>query len=384
MRIVYCVDNIHNLGGIEHVTTVKANALADIEGNDVWIVSFEKDRGEGLFAISEKVHVVYLSISNDEDAHRMNKLQLLYHIVKKKKEHKEALQAALKAINPDIVISTGFAERKVLPLIPRRYRGVIIREQHFAKNWFQLLQTNLYGKIVSWLNDFIDYNFFIKKYDRVVTLTNEDKTRSWKNNPKVIVISNPNTKPHGQRSTLTSQKVITVGRLTRQKNHKSLIRSWRKVHQKHPDWTLEIWGDGEEKNQLQQQIEELNLRECVFLKGATNDVMSKMAETSVFVLSSLYEGLPLVVLEAMSCGLPVVSYACPCGPKDIITEGKDGYLVPPGDEESLAERICFLIEHEDIRREMGKEAAEKSKQYAIEPIIRQWMTLFSKLTAKKQ
>ena len=382
MRIVYCIDNPYRIGGIERVTIVKANALANIEGNEIWIVTPHKKEKQ-VFPIDEKVIVVSLDINYYNHDWEMNRFQQLHNIWKKKKEHKRKLKEVLNTVNPDIVISTGGLEKSILPSLSRICSSIYIYEIHFVSNHRLFEATTLYTIFINAISFLGDRYYYIHRYDRIVVLTHEDKERFWKTNDNVVVIPNPVTLSHAQRSKLTTKTVIAAGRLERQKNFSSLLRSWRIVHQKHADWTLEIWGDGEEMNRLRQQIEGLNLRETVFLKGTTDYVMGKMANASVFVLSSIYEGFGLVLTEAMSCGLPVVSYACPCGPKDIITEGKDGYLVPTGDEERLAERICFLIEHEDIRREMGMAAAEKSKQYAIEPIIRQWMTLFSELTAKK-
>ena len=109
-----------------------------------------------------------------------------------------------------------------------------------------------------------------------------------------------------------------------------------------------------------------------------------MLKASAFVLTSIFEGFGLVIVEAMSCGLPVVSYACPCGPKDIISEGKDGYLVPVNDEEALAEKICLLIEDEEKRKEMGKAAKAKAEQYSVEHITDMWMKLFNALLHERK
>lgn len=294
------------------------------------------------------------------------------------------MEEELHMISPDIVVSTGGLEKNFLPSLSRKFPFVFIREYHFVSNYKILEATALYSKIINGISYLLERYYYIHRYNITVVLTKEDKERFWKTNDNVVVIPNPMTSSHTQRSMLTNNTVIAAGRLAKQKNFSSLLRSWKIVHQKHADWILEIWGDGRERNHLEQMAADLHLQGSARIMGVTDDIFSKMAQASVFVLSSLYEGLPLVVFEAMSCGLPVVSYACPCGPKDIITEGKDGYLVPTGDEERLAEKICFLIEHEEKRREMGNAAVEKSKQYALEPIIRQWMTLFSELTAKKQ
>lgn len=162
-----------------------------------------------------------------------------------------------------------------------------------------------------------------------------------------------------------------------------MIRAFRIVVDNHPDWILEIYGEGYERTMLQNLIEELHLENNVRLCGSTSQMQEMMVEALCFVLSSIYEGLPLVMLEAMSCGLPVVSYDCPCGPKDIITDGVDGYLVPAGDERMLAEKICSLIENPAKRAEMGAEAVKKSENYSVDKIIPMWMELFERLVAEK-
>ena len=108
-----------------------------------------------------------------------------------------------------------------------------------------------------------------------------------------------------------------------------------------------------------------------------------MVGSSMLVMTSKFEGFGVVLIEAMSVGLPVVSYACPCGPKDVITNGKDGFLVPPEDEMVLAERLCSLIENDSMRREMGQEALENVKRFSIETVVAQWMDLFRKLVEER-
>ena len=127
---------------------------------------------------------------------------------------------------------------------------------------------------------------------------------------------------------------------------------------------------------MQTQIVGAGLAGSIRLAGYSDDLLSRLSEGAIFVLTSLYEGFGMVITEAMSCGLPVVSYACPCGPKDIISDGEDGFLVPVGDETRLSERICELIENEGLRKRMGAAALEKSRQYSLDRIIPMWMALF--------
>ena len=133
------------------------------------------------------------------------------------------------------------------------------------------------------------------------------------------------------------------------------------------------------KLELESLIAKLNLKKHVFLRGRTTDIFKVMSNSSLFVLSSIYEGFGLVIVEAMSCGLPIISYACPCGPKDIITHGRNGYLVPCYNEKALSNRICDLIENEDIRKDMGLNAIERVKDYHIDIITQKWMDLFNRL-----
>jgi len=382
MRIVYCTDSVCHAGGIQRITVAKANALADIEGNEVWIVVTDNKRPKPVLPISGKVHLVDLDVNYFEDDWK-SRLHVLKGIFVKRREHKRKLQRFLNTISPDIVISTGTSEKNIVPRMKVASNPTFIREIHFTSNYRQLAANGWFEKFSAWAGDIIDYHYYIRKYDKIVVLTNEDKQWHWKNNSKVEVIPNPLTTEHDKCSTLKSKTVITAGRLTAQKNFASLINAWKTVNKHHPDWKLEIWGEGSLRNELQQQIEDLQLRDSACLMGYTDDIISKFADASIFVCTSIFEGLPLVFIEAMSCGIPVVSYACPCGPKDIITEGKDGFLIPVGDERMMAERINKLIEHEDMRLKIGEAAIVKSKHYSTEIVISKWQQLFDDIKAER-
>lgn len=377
MKIVYCSHSICHVGGMERILIAKANALAALEGNEVWIAVTDNKKPPVL-PIDERVHVADLDINYFENDWK-SKFYVIKDIIVKRRLHRQRLKKLLDDIQPNIVISQGRSEKNFLPKLKIASNPVFIREIHSTSNYRWMAANGMIDKMMAWLGDLYDYRYSIKRYDRIVLLTHEDKERYWKDNDKAIVIPNPITIRHNERSNLRNNKVISLGRLSKEKNYASLIHSWVMVHSLHPDWILEIWGEGELKSELQKQIGGLGLQDSAFLKGYTNDVISQLVSSSIFVLSSLYEGFGLVITEAMSCGLPVVSYACPCGPTDIITESKDGFLVSIGDEQTMAERIIYLIEHLDSRLTMGREALYKSKQYSIDNIIRKWIVLFNDL-----
>lgn len=382
MKIVYCTDTVCYPGGIQRITIAKANALADIEGNEVWIVVTDNKRSTPVLPISEKVHLVDLDVNYYEDDWK-SKLHVLKGIFVKRREHKRKLKKLLNSIQPDIVISTGTSEKNFLPSLKISSFPAFIREIHFTSNYRYLAANGCFERISAIISNIFDYRFFISRYDRVVLLSNEDKELHWKGNDKVIVIPNMLIRTNKLPSSLITKTVITVGRLVVQKNFSSIIRVWKIVHQCHPDWKLEIWGEGQQKTILQYQIDNDNLSDCIFLMGYTNDIFSVLSKASLFVCSSLFEGFGLVIVEAMSCGLPVVSYACPCGPQDIINNERDGFLIPSGNEQMMANRIIYLIENEDIRRQMGAFALEKSKEYSMDIIIHRWMSLFTELIYQK-
>lgn len=377
MKIVYCTDSICYPGGIQTVTITKANALSKIEGNEVWIIVTDNKR-EPIENIEKNVHLIDLDINYYEDDYK-SKWHILKGIFIKRKQHKNKLRNILNDIGPDIIVSTGTSEKFFLPNIKINSNPQFIREIHFTRNYRSLNARNLFEKISAKIGDFIDYKLSIKRYNSIVVLTEQDKNENWENNKKIIAIPNPIKSLPYKTSTIENKKVIAAGRLTHQKNFASLIRSWNSVVNNHPDWSLEIYGNGAEYNNLLTLISNLKLEKHVFLKGHSYNILEEMANASIFTLTSTFEGFGLVIVEAMSCGLPVISYNCPCGPKDIISDGTDGFLVPLNDEQCLAEKINLLIENEALRKQMSEAALIKSQKFTAKEVISIWMNLFNTL-----
>lgn len=379
MRIAYCINSICGLGGIQRCIVAKANALAAVQGNQVWIITSD-DKGNKLFRVSESVYHIDLGINYYEDDWKS-----ILHVVKgvliKRRRHEKALAKTLKGINPDIVISVGQSEKYFVPAIKGDW--VIIREYHFSRNYRFLAARGFFEKAFALGGEILE-RITLNKYDVVVIQTQEDLMLNWRNHKHTVVIPNPLTINASEVSPLENKRIISIGRLDYQKNHSSLLRAFSLVVEKHPDWRLVIFGEGSECSRLSSEIERLGLSGKANLKGVTLDSGKELHDSSMLVMSSRFEGMPLAILEAISCGLPVVSYASPCGPKDIITDGKDGFLVPVGDETALADRICRLIEDAGLRKRMGAAAYERSKDFSIERITSLWMDLFQDLLKLKR
>ena len=380
MKIVYCTDTISRMGGIEIITIAKANALAAIPGNQVW-VALSDNRYPAIMKL-QNVSVLDLAVHYfEEDDHGY------WHAIKdfwkKQKIHRRRLEQVLNEINPDVVISTGKDTRRWLPKLNTGSNPVFIRELHFSRHYGLERAQKWYIKMIVKIGELYEYGLLIKKYDKIVVLTEADKSGSWANWDKVTIMPNPLIKQEKGHSIGTSKIAISAARLMWTKNFCSLINIWAKVIQRHPDWTLQIWGEGEERGNLEKQIERLGLKNHVFLMGYTSEVQEQMAKASLFLLTSKTEGFSLVTIEAMSVGIPAVVYNCPGGIRYVVKDGETGYLVPMDDEDAFVEKVCTLIENEDLRRRMGQASLQEVEQYRIEKIAKQWMTLFHELVRNK-
>ncbi len=224
------------------------------------------------------------------------------------------------------------------------------------------------------------------KLDAVTALT-EDDAGEYRRllEDKTRVVCMPNAVPDlgPGRAQLDNKVVIAAGRLTGQKGFDRLIPAFAKVATKHPEWQLRIFGQGKNQRQLQRQIKRLGVGGNVTLMGYTEQLPAEMADSSIYAMSSRFEGFPMVMLEAMSRGLPVVTFDFPTGAKDLVDDGVHGVLVPAGDVKGLAAGIMQLIEDDTRRKAFGAAALAKAGQYETPALGRRWDALLDELVAAK-
>jgi glycosyltransferase involved in cell wall biosynthesis len=224
------------------------------------------------------------------------------------------------------------------------------------------------------------------KLDIVSTLTEGDAEHYREHlGPGTRVECMPNGVPAlgGRRAALDNKIVVAAGRIGPQKGFDRLLPVWAKLAPEHPDWELRIWGGGKDLGKLRRQAEELGIAGSAHLMGFTQKLHEELADSSLYVMSSRKEGFPMVLLEAMSAGLPVVSYDCPTGPRDIIREGVDGHVVPDGDGDALAAALSRLMEDEATRKAFGAAAVEGAARYDIATIAGRWEALLAETEASK-
>lgn len=221
-----------------------------------------------------------------------------------------------------------------------------------------------------------------ERFDAVAVLTERDRAEYARLLPGARVVRIPNA-VHSLDQTPSrhdAKIVVAAGRLFPQKGFDLLIPAWAKLVEAYPDWQLRIYGNGEKKAQLRALIEEHHLYNHVFLMGHTTRLDDELAKSSVYVLSSRFEGLPMVMIEAMSHALPVVSFDCPTGPADVLTHGVDGLLVPEQDPDALADALARLMGDAALRAEMGTAALLTAAAYGPDAVHPRWEALFTELT----
>jgi glycosyltransferase involved in cell wall biosynthesis len=224
-----------------------------------------------------------------------------------------------------------------------------------------------------------------RRYRKLAALAvlTEDDLRTYADvlPPTTRMVCIPNALPEleGGVSTLSNPLVLAAGRLTSQKGFDRLIPAFARVVERHPEWKLRIYGSGEKLGELRRLVLEHELYNHVTLVPRTPDLGRELAKASVFALSSRFEGLPMVLIEAMSKRLPVVSFDCPTGPRQVIAHGGNGLLVPNGDVDAFASALLEVIENDEKRRRMGDAALETARRYDLEAIGREWADLLADL-----
>lgn len=375
MKIAYLILGTFNSGGMERVLSNKANYLADVAGYDTSIITSDQQDRPRFFRFSEKIRHYDLGI-NYSDTNGRNIFSKTLSYFKKQKTHRRRLSELLARERFDVVVSMFGPEVHWLPDIKDGSKKVA--EIHFSKYFREQQARGGLWKMSDALRSRQDEKA-IKKYHKFVVLTQEDKGY-WGNKPNMEVVYNASTFDVGELSPLIDKRVISVGRLTHQKGYSRLIHAWASVAESHPDWKLDIFGSGEEGEALIKQIKRSGLEGVVSIHPPTSTISREYLASSINVLSSRYEGFGMVLVESMAFGVPCVSFTCKCGPRDIIDDGVDGILVPEGDVEGLADGICRLIEEEDLRREMGKNAIRKVREkFSEDKIMKQWTDLFESL-----
>ena len=378
MHILYIYPEITIKGGADKVIVEKANYLAS-HGHQVTVVTESQMGRELSFQLDGKVQHIDMGIDFNSQ-YRQHGVRRLLTYLKMLQRYKKQLKATLMELHPDIVITA--MGRSIDFITDIRDGSVKIGESHSVKDNVRSLNVmerkggvrRLMARLIRW-----HVCRKVSQLDALVLLTQEDAA-AWTEARRTFVIPNAVSSIPKDAGLLQNKQAIMVARYNDAKGYNYMVEAWEKVHERHPDWTLNVYGSGELHDEVIRWIQQRHLSTSIVLHEPVDDIMERYLESSLSVMSSRYEAFPMVILESMSCGVPVVAFDCPHGPRNIIRDGEDGLLVEYLNPQALADGICRLIEDVPLRKQLGAQARQNVQRFSQATVMQQWMDLFHQLT----
>ena len=372
MKLVYIFGPFAAKGGTERILCDKMNWLAEVAGYEIVFVTYEQGNHPFAYPLSKKIRHVDLN-TRFFTVSTMPLLKKIYFKITLPRLFKHRLRQLLDEIQPNLVISTTYSLALFREILSMPYRHVVESHVYYGR----LLQSIFTH--IPWLDRKISQHLLkmLKRCEKVVVLTHKDAA-CWKDYDNIEVIHNVVTNYPEKITDVADRpkRIIAVGRLHAQKGFDLLIQSWQLIAARHPDWQLVVYGHGGDLQKLQQQLEKAGLTSSMTFAGTTDNIYKEYQNSAFYVMSSRYEGWGLVLVEAMSCGLPCVSFDCPYGPSDIIRDGEDGFLVENGNIQQLAEKMELLINNKELREWLGVRARLNAARFTSDNIMPQWTKLF--------
>lgn len=366
MKLLYIVPKINNEGGVARVLSTKANYFIEKLGYDVHILT----QNDGNFPLFYK----FIDGIKFHDISLKGKKSAFFF------QYKKAIQNTVDTLQPDVIIvcdnglkafTIPYILKTKIPIIFECHGSKFV-EENFIK---RTLLSDLFFKIKS-----IYKNFGVRKFNKFVALSPES-LKEWRLD-NAVVIPNPLWVDSPFAAELHAKKVIAIARHSYEKGLDRLLLIWQKIIENHPDWILEIYTNSNESASLQLLANSFNLTNNIVLCEPVKDIEVQYLGASIYVMTSRSEGFPMVLLEAMALGLPCVAYDCPIGPRSIIINNENGFLVEDGNMDSFVQKVELLIKDEILRIEMGKNAKKSISKYDLETIMQQWKSLFEELIKK--
>ena len=375
MKIIYCFASLYNPGGIERVLLNKVHWFAAQGGYELMVVTTDQQGRPPFYAFPPEVRMVDLGINYSVDNGR-SPLRKILSYFRKRRIHRKRLTELLLRERADVVVSLFPSESSFIPDIPDGSKKVL--ELHY--NRFFRLQYNRSGLLgLADRYRMRQDDRLVRRFDRFVVLTRED-AGYWGALPNLAVIPNAAPAVPDVRYNPQSRRVIAVGRLDYQKGFDRLLDAWALIPAATREgWSLDIFGQGEWEQMLREKADRLGIADSARINPPTGRIFDEYARSAFLAMSSHFEGLPMVMIEAMACGLPVVSFDFPCGPKDLIREGENGLLVPEGNLDALASAMARMMSDENLRSSMSVKTAEIPQVYSEEVVMQQWTRCFQNI-----
>ncbi|MEN1957895.1 glycosyltransferase family 4 protein [Luteimonas changyuni] len=354
MKVLYVANGIRGSGGLERVLLHKASYLCDTYGYAVGILVLNEPPGAPFYPVSPAVEVRHFHASGSAVAYLL--------------AYRKGLRKAVAQFRPDVVSVCDDGLKGLLaPLLLPRTRPALVYERHAS---LELMRSPWQKAVMRPL---------ARLYDRLVLLT-QGNVKEW-GVPGAVVIPNPLPDFETGTSPARKPQILCVGSLSHNKGQDLLIEAWARIAARHPDWSVQVYGKGD-PGPLIALAAARGVAERIEFHQPVADIASRYKQASLFLLPSRSEGFGMVLLEAMSCGMPCISFDCPSGPGDILTDGKDGVLVPAEDVAALAAAMDALIDNPAQREALGQQARITAQTYRIDKIAASWDQLLTSLVAR--
>lgn len=354
MRVFFTIKGINKQGGTERMTSLIANALYE-KGHEVHIASFIGGGSRPFFHIDSGIPIHYLTGAKDSFFLWRDRLRII------------RLRRLYREYRPDVIIAVDAGRSRIYAPAAKGFRTVTW--EHFNIYYSKNPRTRRSRRLAA------------RYSDCIVTLTQRDaegylhklKAR------KVVCIPNPITIDCSEPSPMTARTVLSMGRIVPQKGQDLLVRAWQRIADKAEGWKLRIVGDGPLLAEVKEYVEKNGMSGSVEFLPTTKDVQAMYRQASIYAMSSRFEGLPLVLIEAQSMGLPIVSFDCLTGPAEIVDNGRNGILVPPLDVDALAEALLSLMHDDRRRKEFSDNALTAASRFDYGKIVGQWEKLLREI-----
>ena len=381
MKILFVIKSFAMKAGGERLMSDKMNYMAD-QGHEIILVTYEQGNHPMAFHLNSSIKHIDLN-TRFFSLKRYSLPVRAIEVLKMKRLFRMRLQKVVDEVKPEIIHTTTYAIHLVDIILGLKTNAKKTIESQVCYESI-LKEVDFKGRFllqdIARLYDHITLRR-LKGFDAFFALTKGDAAQWKRYVDNIFCIPNPLTSypKKIENHNVTHNRIICAGRLNPQKGFDLLIDSFALVADKCPEWNIDIFGSGDEESFLREKLREKKLEKRILIHPATDNIYMEFQRSDFFVFSSRFEGWGLVLVEAMACGIPPVSFRCKYGPEDIISDGDDGLLAKDGDIQDLSEKILWMINHPEQRQEMGKKARVSALRFNKDIVVQRWLEIFQSI-----